>query len=230
MISITMTTEVVYINLQHSDRRRAQIEKELKREEIAAERFNAIDGKKVDIISYKKKRWLTDPRWGTIPKTRHVGRLGIHLSHITVLTQFYKHNNTDDYLLVLEDDIRLAYNFKELLQEAIRLAPRDWEILFLSSAHKIYGQKISPHYVKPYPGHWRFTNHGMFCYLVRRQCITRLLKILLPISYKLMHIDHVIREHYGTGINAYYLTNRIAKHRDEISSERERTNNLFRKK
>lgn len=217
-----MTVSIIYINLQRSVQRRVQLEKELEREGVEAERFNAIDGKKVDILYYKRKGWLTDPRWGRIPKRRHLGRLGIHLSHITVLSQFQQQNN--DYLLVLEDDIRLPYNFKALLKEAIRLAPSDWEMLFLSSAHRIHGQKISPHYVKPYPGHWRFTNHGMFCYLVRRSAVPRLLRILIPISYKLMHIDHVIREYYGKGINAYYLINRIAKHRDEMHSDRERSN------
>jgi len=224
-------TAVIYINLDRSPERRKIVESELKREDMEAKRFSAVDGKKVtlrDIQQYKKMRWMVDPRWGKIPKTRHIGRLGIHLSHISIITDFQKNPKYKDkeYLLILEDDIRLGLNFKPLFEEAVRLAPDDWEILFLSSAHKIYGQRVSQYYVKPYPGHWRFTNHGMFCYLIKRSAIPRLLKILLPISYKLMHIDHVIREHYGTGIQAYYLTTRIAKHRDEMGSDRERVNRL----
>lgn len=222
-------TAVFYINLDRSPDRRKLLEVELKREGIEAERFSAIDGKKVSlkkIQEYKKHRWMVDQRWGKIPKTRHLGRLGIHLSHIHIIKRFQLNQDYQDkeYLLILEDDIQLARNFKTLFNEAVRLAPKDWEILFLSSAHAINGQKISNYYVKPYPGHRRFTNHGMFCYLVKRSAIPRLLRIVLPISYKLMHIDHVIREQYGSGIHAYYLTTKIAKHRDEMRSDRERVN------
>lgn len=168
-------------------------------------------------IYFQNRRWFMPNL-----KHRHRSRLGVYISHVEVLREYMEQDEEGEPLLVLEDDTVLADNFPDLVDEAVRVAPEDWEVLFLSSADRINGKPVSAHYVKPHPGHLPKTNHGMFCYLVRsRDVAKKMLSVLLPIDFKLKHVDHVLREHYGTAFNAYYLIQRIAKHRDDIKSDRE---------
>ncbi len=64
----------------------------------------------------------------------------------------------------------------------------------------------------------------MFCYLVRRISLSKLINAVTPIPYKLLHVDHQLREYYQQRYIVYYLTNRIAIHDDNFTSERDTIN------
>lgn len=222
-------TRVYYINLDRDKGRRKGIESELAREGIEAERFPGIDARsltKRELEGYLKRGLLApDRRWTLASSSghRHWGRLGVHLSHYLVWRGFLDNQEGREFLLILEDDIVLARNFSLLYEEALRVAPPDWEVLFLSSADRIVGKKVSPHYVDPVAGHAPFMNHGLFTYVVRASAIPKLIALAMPVKFKLMHLDHIIREHYGR-LRAYYLIQRITQHRNEITSSREQGN------
>lgn len=107
-----------YINLNRDLDRRQLLEKELARAGISAERIAGVNGRAVP-------NWLRpfyDDRMGP-------GEVGCSASHLTICRVIVDRGLP--FALVLEDDARLAGGFLTFVENAIRMAPPDWDVIRL---------------------------------------------------------------------------------------------------
>lgn len=117
--------KIYYINLKRSKERNDYMIEQLKRFNIKAERFEAIDGIHIDINNYDTK-------------LKKKTALGCLLSHETILKEVY--NNNFKNVLIMEDDIKLVDNFNEIFNSYIKKIPYDWDIFYFSINHSLeYG-------------------------------------------------------------------------------------------
>ncbi|MBK8309967.1 MAG: glycosyltransferase family 25 protein [Chitinophagaceae bacterium] len=104
--------KVHVINLKGSVDRRRSIESQLQKLKISFEIIEAVDGSALSDEELRDKADMDEvakyPEW----LTKNV--IATSLSHMSV----YKHicNSTDDWHLILEDDVILAENVKSVLQ------------------------------------------------------------------------------------------------------------------
>ena len=128
---------ITYVNLDRSEYRKEQMEKQLQRENLTATRFSAVDGKKVNLDDYdeytfnkREKVHATQSRdmkahFRDMPF--RLGHFGCYLSHIKILQDYVKSDKK--YLMILEDDAILIDGFKEQLIERIKYIPADWDLI-----------------------------------------------------------------------------------------------------
>ena len=105
MNNILFKLNIIYINLDYRKEKKERIENNLKKHKLNFERFNAIDGNKLEELDFFHRI--------TKNKAKR-GHYGCYLSHKKCYENFLKTNY--DYLLILEDDILfLNDNTKEQL-------------------------------------------------------------------------------------------------------------------
>lgn len=117
------------INMDSATERMAHMDAELARVQIPYIRQPGVVGTELPYPNENFSDWsykyLHGRRWA--PR-----ELGCYLSHIQCLRNFLE---TDaPYALILEDDVRLDDNIKDILARAIQHAP-DWNMLRLSSVN-----------------------------------------------------------------------------------------------
>ena len=136
--------KIFYINLDRSFERNISAKHQLKINNIEAERFPAVDGSEIfgevtklifNKIETKKnykilRKKLIDTE--QLLKTDHllgIGEIGI----IQSLRELFKLALKEDYnqILVLEDDFKLCKNFNNKLENVLKDAPQDANILYL---------------------------------------------------------------------------------------------------
>lgn len=205
----------------------------LEKEEHGFYRVSAIDGRVIQpstiqaLIQQKLLQRPTLPRW----KLKNTGRLGTYLTHIGLWAHIYQHCS-DDYVLILEDDVILPEKIVEashLLVEKVEKNNLNWDILFIGHAGKLRGQVVIPNLLmKPDIGVWPDTNHGMFAYLLKVSSIPTLMNIMLPIPKppQFAHVDNHLRTFYQY-TKCYYTLVNIVPHVDAIVSVREQTDNGY---
>lgn len=137
--------KIFYINLDRSISRNFSAQHELKINNVIAERFPAVDGSefcgmveaqkvfhKIDTkknYSLLRKKLISNNQ---LLKTDHplgIGEIGI-IQSLRKLFQLALEQNYDK-ILVLEDDFKLCPNFNENLEEVMKDAPDDANILYL---------------------------------------------------------------------------------------------------
>ena len=137
--------KIFYINLDRSISRNISAQHQLKLQDVIAERFPAVDGSefcgmveavkvfhKIDTkknYSLLRKKLISNNK---LKKTDHplgIGEIGI----IQSLRKLFQLALKEDYdnILVLEDDFKLCTNFNESLEEVLKDAPDDANILYL---------------------------------------------------------------------------------------------------
>ncbi len=107
-----------YINLDRDVARRIRFEEELLDSSIHAERISAVDGRAVP-------DWLRsfyDDRMGP-------GEVGCSASHLSICKMIVARGLP--FALVLEDDARIAQDCRTAIANAVRAAPRDWDVIRL---------------------------------------------------------------------------------------------------
>lgn len=112
------------INLDRRQDRWNSMQQEFDKYKLDIKRWPAIDAKKIDIS----------------PKV-----LAASISHISLLEFAYAKNY--EYLMVFEDDIILAKNFKTKLIQYVSEIPKDWEVFSLH-CYKSKTKNISHHACK----------------------------------------------------------------------------------
>lgn len=136
--------------------------------------YPAIDARKKGIHSIK---YLDKP-----------GVAGCHLTHEALLTNAYIEGY--ESVLIMEDDIKFDYGFQELLTDAWKDVPSDWEIIWFGSYEKQKHPTINiknrvhiPH------NHW-----GGHCYLVNKTGLAKIVPALKtnPINEE---VDVYIHKH-----------------------------------
>ena len=159
------------INLEKDHERFDKLKKSLKNK-LNLIRFNAIDGKKVNMNNNNISRICKS----ICPKSV----LGCGLSHI-YLSKFILNNDNNDYALVLEDDVYTPEkNLNYKINNIVKNAPKDWEIILLycqggCKNYKNYDKNI---YEKTF-------THGSFAaYLINKKGQEKLSKLKLK-----NHID-----------------------------------------
>ena len=109
--------KIYYINLERRKDRNEECIEELKKYNIIAERFEAVDG-----------NTLVDNNW------RHsMGNLGCVNSHLNLIIKA-KENNYKN-VLILEDDVVFNIDMEENFKKYYKQLPDNWDILYLSGNH-----------------------------------------------------------------------------------------------
>lgn len=107
-----------YINLDRDCDRRALLEAEISRAGISVERVAAVYGRAVP-------DWLQ----GFYGEGLAAGEVGCSASHLTICKTIIERGL--HFALVLEDDARLADDFKPAIHRAVAMAPPGWDIIRL---------------------------------------------------------------------------------------------------
>jgi len=166
-----MSINTYVINLEKDNRRFQNIIVELNNVGIHnVFKYNAINGKTIDISKYKK---YLDP----ITNIYTIGAIGCGLSHI-LLAEYLYYNDPNDIVMICEDDIVTndKFNTKLEIENCIRTAPENWDIILLSY----------------YTSQFSDTNHkkinlfdwGTQCYLISKSGMKKMMNTKLK-----CHID-----------------------------------------
>lgn len=116
-----MTFNTYIINLDKDVNKYKKLSKSLNSKNINHERFSAIYGKH---IGNKYNNHIMKHKC-LVPKNI----LGIGLSHYFVCKNHFE--KSDDYAFVLEDDAVLLFDDKNDVEQIIKSAPPDWDIILL---------------------------------------------------------------------------------------------------
>lgn len=103
--------KIYYINLERRIDRNEQCVHELNKNNIIAERFNAIDYKEMNL-----EPWM-----------------GCLLSNLEIIKE--SKSSGFDCVLILEDDVVFVDKLEELFIEYINQVPDNWDMLYLSGNH-----------------------------------------------------------------------------------------------
>jgi len=158
---------VYWINLDRSTERRQNMLKVLKDpvfDGMVKHRVKAIDGKLVT-------KEEIESTFENVDKEQSVKEYCCFLSHIKALRQFLKSSHS--IALILEDDISLDYKpyWQETIQDCIRNAPEDWEILQLCFfGDTLPKQLYSPKHI-----------HSATAYIIRKKAAQQLMKKMQPL-------------------------------------------------
>lgn len=190
---------IYYVNLEKSTDRRNYMELLFKKENLNVNRFEAIDAEKIKLEDYDKYLQSIPNRYHepdmkthfiNNPKTK--GNFGCYLSHLGIMEEFLKTDK--EYLMVFEDDSILCDNFQELVNQRVKYVPDDWELLLLGyqivpgSFYMKYNNANDNIPIKNgYLSIVTFT--GTYGMLIKRHCVEKLLKLLVPMDW---YIDHHI--------------------------------------
>lgn len=148
--------KIFYINLERRPDRNKEIIEELKRFNIDAERFNAVDSALIN----KPDNWI-DNR----------GSYACLQSHLEILkmSKILGYNK----ILILEDDVIFNNNINDIIELYFNEVPEDWDILYLSGNHNEHCgysiNKISDHIIKcnmTYSTHSYAVDSKMYDYLI----------------------------------------------------------------
>jgi glycosyl transferase family 25 len=159
---------VYWINLDRSKERRENMLKVLKDpifDGMVKHRVKGYDGtKQYDIEKMKK---LIDMTYPSVT----VKEYACFLSHLKAILTFSKSNY--EYALILEDDVTLDYKpyWKITIQDCIRNAPEDWEILQLC----FFGDTLPKELYSPKH------RHSAAAYIIRKKAAQQLMKKMQPL-------------------------------------------------
>lgn len=143
--------DICYVNLERESLRKNHMESLLSTVYCRFSRFNAVDG--IDLLENKKSiSYYLDPlglsnipinisKYSGIDK-QLMGMVGCKLSHYINFRRIEKSNSAKP-VLVLEDDIDLEADFVDIIEGAIKRAPKDWDIITLTEHYAVDGKKTS---------------------------------------------------------------------------------------
>jgi GR25 family glycosyltransferase involved in LPS biosynthesis len=155
---------IYWINLDRSKDRYNSIINQFHKYNIKNhKRINAINGKNLESYNY------------IIPENKRTNNeLACTISHVKAILQAYTDNT--DYALIMEDDICLALvdKWSTSMNEIIKNAPSDWEILQLSvSPPKIIKllHNINSNYTP-----WKQGYYSCLCYIINKKGMHKIKK------------------------------------------------------
>lgn len=172
---------------------------------IYPHRFDAIYGKMIKDYN-KYNEFITTYCKYLCPK----GLIGCGLSHYTLLNNIHNGDlkgNTNDFTLVLEDDVIPLFEDKDEIIEIIDYAPNDCDLLMLHCLGRCpYDDDNRTLYLKPTS---RFIGSAA-AYLIRNSAIPKLLKTKL--------FFHVDMQFYNTILDNVYVYYKPMFRTDDSSS------------
>ncbi len=186
------------INLDRSPHRLARIARQLEDISWPWERLSAADGQQidmtdqslVDVAAFKRKH-------GKMPLP---GEVGCYLSHVWAMRRFLESDR--DYLLILEDDLRIGSDLPGVLQALIH--ERDqWDVVMLSGIRSCYPLNTRK-LMEPYNLAVPMSRYaGSSCYLINRDAAQAYLLDLLPMS---LPYDHEYDRAWARGLKTRIVT------------------------
>ncbi len=189
---------------EFSKKRLDRFYRNIKKQSFDVKLWPAIYGKKINLNYYSKKGYLSNDFKLNMP-----GSLGCLLSHVT-LWEYCSNKKDCDIVLVLEDDVLLYDNFKELVNQInLNELPKNWEIVKLSY-NKVVGENFSKSFLKPKSSIKRGVNAGSWCYLINTKNIMNVRNILIPYNNK-SSMDVIIRENIEK-INIFFVKEKLSGH------------------
>ena len=140
-----------------------------------ANRFSAIDGKKVPA-----------PNWWTAG----AGAWGCYKSHVSIIEDCL--NRGVESVLIMEDDCQFEMDFDSVWQQYLNAIPSDWGMLYLGGQH-LKTEEMKPYRVNDY-WYTPYNVNRTHCYALKAPFMQRVYEYLHPAKWKRsFHIDH----HYG---------------------------------
>jgi GR25 family glycosyltransferase involved in LPS biosynthesis len=218
--SNTITIDkTIIINMKKDKERLDYIKKQCQKANIKFERFNGIDGTKLNIDKLKKNKLIEIQNNSFFNHDREgrnslKGSIGCALTHKKIWEQIV--NSEKKNTLILEDDAIIPKNFFKKFNFYSKQIPNDWDIIFLGGV-RIFGIQIKKNIIKAVstPNNI-MSNCGLYAYIVNKNSAQKLINKCNPINN---YIDIQINRHYNT-LNAYYIQPNIIKHNFKIKSSR----------
>jgi GR25 family glycosyltransferase involved in LPS biosynthesis len=174
-------TQIYYINLDRAPKRKDNIEKILKRNNLEAVRIHGVDGQEIDITEEKYKKYFEKDKSTYdhyLEDNKHKGHFGCFLSQMKCYQEFLKTDK--EYCIIFEDDMEIkGDNFKELVEKHYKNVPYDWEVL-------LFGYNLNDNYHTDRSKGIQMVNNiinihsftGLHGYMINRQSAKKLLKEL----------------------------------------------------
>ena len=213
-VNISIPNIATYlINLEQSKDRLKYITKQFKEANIKFIRFNAINGKKLDLKNVYKN--------GTISaKWLKRGQIGVAMSHITLWKTL--RNWEEEIAIIFEDDVIIPKNFWILVKQYMKQLPKDWDILFLGGT-SVIGSKYSKNLLIPAQEATKgIYNTGFFAYMVKKKCLDTLIEKSKPL---VTAIDNQIKDFAFKYLNVFYAYPGIISHNYEFESTNNKISN-----
>lgn len=175
-------------------------------------RFNAINGKELNKSELIKKG-IVQQKNSLLP-----GQLGCALSHISVMNLIK--NQSEDYGLILEDDVIIPPNFDKIFKDLMKYAPEKWDIIFLGGCN-IYGKKYNEKFIIPTENNSNNNNSSknlcMHAVLLNKNNIDKILNLLKPLYRP---VDSQLRTYFDNLDVFYAYPNIINQNKELISNRR----------
>jgi len=134
---------------------------------ISIEKFNAINGKEINVEPYLSKDALVELKEveNMNYRTKHYqltrGAIGCFLSHVAIMRKLIDDVENDAYI-VFEDDVDFYTNAKYLMEKGMEKAPKNWHFLGFGYIRLVEKEDMGS-YVLP-NAFW-----GMQCYIVNKE-------------------------------------------------------------
>lgn len=128
-----MSIGVIVINLDRDQLRMAHMRRELERAGLAFERFPAVCG---DCLPRDLAAFFDDD------SNLSPGEIGCYASHLAIMQKIAR-GELSSPQLVLEDDVGLAPDFAEALDEMMARLPEGWDIVRLSYHTKLIARPVA---------------------------------------------------------------------------------------
>lgn len=177
--------------------------------QIQLNRIDGINGKNLKYKDLDNIIHKNSYLYKNLEKNR--GEIGCALSHLNLWKQ--SKQNDENNIIILEDDVIIDKDLYTKLNKYLNKAPKNWDIIFLGGSN-IIGYKINKYFIKP--NRKVNGNVGLFGMLINKNGINKLLKYCQPITKSL---DHQIKQHFDK-INAFYLSQPLIFHNNELNSDR----------
>lgn len=136
-----------YINLEHRLDRRASVERQLEKLDIAKKtfRYKAVEGAfinaekiKGDLLSERGVSDLASDECKAWGMSLTQGALGLILTHINIYNEIILTNKN---FLIIEDDVQIAKNVDEELEKVLAELPCDFDICYLGYCDTAFDKK-----------------------------------------------------------------------------------------
>lgn len=204
--------KVFVINLDRSPDRLENISKHLKSKNIIWSRFPAIDGQNISNSDIENEVGFLCRKFCS------KSMIGCALSHKNIWKVALQQNL--DKVLIMEDDIEFTDNYSQILQDAWKQLPNDWDILLLGCGGLCNKNKYSDfseflfNIIQPFKNQKTFNSKnifipelptGFYCYAVSKRGCEKLLNIVEKINY---HIDYQVSKNYDD-LNIYAINPKI---------------------
>lgn len=190
--------EIYVVNLESDKDRWINLKKNADKQNLNIKRFNAIDGRKIDLNLKKYSQYFNSNKLKP-------GQKGCALSHIFLWNQL-KNGNPEDIIIIIEDDGIIPKNLNDKIKMYMKQAPSNWEMIILGG-NRFKGRYYSKNLIKPVIN--KYGNWGTFGYMIKRKCAKKLLN-----NCRIMKttIDHHLNLNFYSQNNVYFCVPQIIYH------------------